>query len=137
MTGTSFMTSKTFDEMLLENEELQDCASVFGGYEDFGFESDVEVVFRAMVTEDAFGTMVLSWECSTDGVINGANFVIAVQTVTGDSWGWLGVYRELKHLTDNREATGVEGYRAIWDALTCYILDAEALVDASLLTVRK
>lgn len=136
MTDKSFMTSKTFDEMLLENEELQDCASVFGGYEDFGFESDVEVVFRSMLTEDAVGTMVLSWECATDGIIEGANFMIAVQSVTGESWGWLGVFRELKHLTDNREATGVEGYRAIWDALTSYIIDAEALTEASLLTVR-
>lgn len=136
MTEHRYLIDKTFDEVLAENEDLHDCAEVFGGYEDFGFESDVNMVFEALLTESAVGTIVLSWECGTDGVINGANFLVAVESPEKSTWGWLGVWHEIKHLTNDRDAKGIEGYRAIWDALSDYVTDAMALCNASGLKVR-
>lgn len=90
----------------------------FQGYSAFDFEGAVnDVVMFLSANHPAFSTMGIAWLGSplSRGTIEGAQIEVSVPV--GHHTLYLGRYVDLRQLTHDRGATGVDGLRAIVSAL--------------------
>lgn len=93
-----------------------DLRDQYGGYEDYDFEATVEAVCAALVDGPLADThevcMNFTWE-SADHTTSGGQVEIPLPEGGYLAAGW----HELKHLTHDRGATGIDGLVAIAEAL--------------------